>query len=125
MPVDSARAARNLRALHVAPSHSIHTASECCNAGVDPRRAALVPWFGARRRPDARSQRVSLQQRTNTEQTAPVVQAPPAALAMSQRQIILVFVALMLGMLLAALDQTIVSTALPTMVGELGGLEHL
>src|SRR3546814_6654214 len=28
-------------------------------------------------------------------------------------------------MLLAALDQTIVSTALPTIVGELGGLDHL
>src|ERR671934_2115234 len=36
-----------------------------------------------------------------------------------------VFVALALGMFLAALDQTIVSTALPTIVGELGGLEHL
>ena len=36
-----------------------------------------------------------------------------------------VFAALMLGMFLAALDQTIVSTALPTIVGELGGLEHL
>jgi MFS family permease len=33
--------------------------------------------------------------------------------------------ALMLVMLLAALDQTIVSTALPTIVGDLGGLEHL
>ena len=31
----------------------------------------------------------------------------------------------MLGMFLAALDQTIVSTALPTIVGDLGGLEHL
>ena len=31
----------------------------------------------------------------------------------------------MLAMLLAALDQTIVSTALPTIVRELGGLEHL
>nr|WP_265579847.1 MFS transporter [Streptomyces spongiae] len=30
-----------------------------------------------------------------------------------------------MGMLLAALDQTIVSTALPTIVSELGGLEHL
>jgi hypothetical protein len=29
----------------------------------------------------------------------------------------------MAGMLLAALDQTIVSTALPTVVGELGGLD--
>jgi len=36
-----------------------------------------------------------------------------------------VFGALMLGMFLAALDQTIVSTALPTIVGELGGLNHL
>ena len=32
---------------------------------------------------------------------------------------------LMLVMLLASLDQTIVSTALPTIVSELGGLEHL
>ncbi|MGW0816120.1 MDR family MFS transporter [Streptomyces viridiviolaceus] len=33
--------------------------------------------------------------------------------------------ALLLGMLLAALDQTIVATALPTIVSDLGGLEHL
>ncbi|MFZ3557318.1 DHA2 family efflux MFS transporter permease subunit [Streptomyces sp. BH055] len=33
--------------------------------------------------------------------------------------------ALLLGMLLASLDQTIVSTALPTIVSDLGGLEHL
>src|SRR5215469_10747383 len=31
----------------------------------------------------------------------------------------------MLALLLAALDQTIVSTALPTIVSDLGGLEHL
>src|SRR5437764_10229982 len=37
----------------------------------------------------------------------------------------LVLGALMLVMLLASLDQTIVSTALPTIVGELGGLTHL
>lgn len=37
----------------------------------------------------------------------------------------LLFSALMLVMLLAALDQTIVSTALPTIVSELGGLEKL
>jgi EmrB/QacA subfamily drug resistance transporter len=36
-----------------------------------------------------------------------------------------VFGALFLALLLAALDQTIVSTALPTMVGELGGISHL
>ncbi|TDC61721.1 MFS transporter [Streptomyces hainanensis] len=33
--------------------------------------------------------------------------------------------ALLLGLFLAALDQTIVSTALPTIVSDLGGLEHL
>ena len=37
----------------------------------------------------------------------------------------LTFVALLLVLLLASLDQTIVATALPTIVGELGGIEHL
>jgi EmrB/QacA subfamily drug resistance transporter len=37
----------------------------------------------------------------------------------------LIFGALLLVLLLASLDQTIVSTALPTIVGELGGIEHL
>jgi EmrB/QacA subfamily drug resistance transporter len=37
----------------------------------------------------------------------------------------LIFVALLLVLLLAALDQTIVSTALPTIVGDLGGIAHL
>jgi len=47
------------------------------------------------------------------------------AVEMSRRRILLVMSALMLGMLLAALDQTIVSTALPTIVGDLGGASHL
>src|SRR3954451_6336601 len=41
------------------------------------------------------------------------------------RRLVPIFAALMLGMFLAALDQTIVSTALPTIVGDLGGLQHL
>ncbi|HZO50693.1 MAG TPA: hypothetical protein VFB26_11145, partial [Gaiellaceae bacterium] len=36
-----------------------------------------------------------------------------------------VFAALMLGMFLAALDQTIVATALPTIAGDFGGLSHI
>src|SRR5437016_2609618 len=44
---------------------------------------------------------------------------------MKDRGLATVFAALMLGMFLAALDQTIVSTALPTIVGDLGGLNHL
>ncbi|HXO23138.1 MAG TPA: MFS transporter, partial [Streptosporangiaceae bacterium] len=44
---------------------------------------------------------------------------------LSRRQILLIIGALMLGMLLAALDQTIVSTALPTIVGDLKGGSHI
>ena len=44
---------------------------------------------------------------------------------LSHRQILLIIGALMLGMLLAALDQTIVSTALPTIVGDLKGGSHI
>ncbi|MDT0528144.1 MDR family MFS transporter [Micromonospora sp. DSM 115977] len=44
--------------------------------------------------------------------------------ALGGRQIRLLMFGLMTGMLLAALDQTIVGTALPTIVGELGGINH-
>ena len=43
----------------------------------------------------------------------------------SHERVLVVFGGLLLVMLLAALDSTIVATALPTIVGELGGLEHL
>jgi EmrB/QacA subfamily drug resistance transporter len=42
-----------------------------------------------------------------------------------RQPIVLVFVALMLAVLLAALDQMIVSTALPTIVGDLHGVNHM
>jgi EmrB/QacA subfamily drug resistance transporter len=54
--------------------------------------------------------------------TEPVAAGPQAP---QGRALIPIFGALMLGMFLAALDQTIVSTALPTIVGELGGVDHL
>jgi EmrB/QacA subfamily drug resistance transporter len=54
-------------------------------------------------------------------EAAPVAGAAP----LTGRALAPVFGALMLGMFLAALDQTIVSTALPTIVGDLGGLDHL
>ena len=50
---------------------------------------------------------------------------PPIPLASQKRSIRAIFGSLMLVMLLASLDQTIVSTALPTIVGEFGGLAHL
>ncbi|HTT87525.1 MAG TPA: MFS transporter, partial [Acidimicrobiales bacterium] len=44
---------------------------------------------------------------------------------LSRAQIRLVIVGLLLGLLLAALDQTIVATALPTIASDLHGLSHL
>ena len=43
----------------------------------------------------------------------------------SKRSLIAVFAGLMLAMFVSSLDQTIVSTALPTIVGELGGVDHM
>lgn len=47
-----------------------------------------------------------------------------APFLLTKRRIWTIFGALIAGMLLASLDQTIVSTAMPTIVGELGGVEH-
>ncbi|MEU3407626.1 MDR family MFS transporter [Streptomyces sp. NPDC006670] len=54
---------------------------------------------------------------------SPVNPAPGAEHA--SRDVLVSIGALLLGLLIAALDQTIVSTALPTIVSELGGMEHL
>jgi EmrB/QacA subfamily drug resistance transporter len=48
-----------------------------------------------------------------------------AAGAEQPQRVRLIFAALLLVLLLASLDQTIVSTALPTIVGDLGGIQHL
>ncbi|MGO9854997.1 MAG: MFS transporter [Acidimicrobiales bacterium] len=54
-----------------------------------------------------------------------VAAAPPVIEKITKRRLWLILGALLLGMLLAALDQTIVSTALPTIVGDLHGGSHL
>jgi EmrB/QacA subfamily drug resistance transporter len=56
--------------------------------------------------------------------------APPEAGSLEpsraeHRRILIILGALMLGMILASLDQTIVATALPTIAGDLHGLNHL
>ncbi|KOU23051.1 MULTISPECIES: MDR family MFS transporter [unclassified Streptomyces] len=55
--------------------------------------------------------------------TAPAEAAAPPVLDRRRRNV--VFGTIMLGVLLAALDQTIVGTALPTIVGDLGGGDHM
>src|SRR5256885_3156830 len=52
------------------------------------------------------------------------VEATPPSVAQGRTLSIAIF-GLMLGMFLAMLDNLIVGTALPTIVGELGGLSHL
>jgi len=65
-----------------------------------------------------------------TEQPTPaeaglVDAAGDEAVAATRRHILLVFAGLMVTMLLASLDQMIFSTALPTIVGELDGVNHM
>src|SRR6476646_4615144 len=48
-----------------------------------------------------------------------------AAVVADRRHILLIFAGLMVTMLLASLDQMIFSTALPTIVGELNGVNHM
>lgn len=55
--------------------------------------------------------------------TSPLAPARAPAAEQSSVRVVIASVAVLL--LLAALDQTIVSTALPTIVADLGGLEHL
>ena len=52
-------------------------------------------------------------------------EAGAAMPGLGRRRVLLIIGALLLGMLLAALDQTIVSTALPTIVGDLNGGSHI
>ncbi|MET9364749.1 MFS transporter [Streptomyces sp. NPDC006632] len=57
---------------------------------------------------------------------APAVEQPPAPRApLEPRRVRMVFVGLMLTLLLAALDQMIVATALPKIVGDLHGLDKV
>ncbi|KVE21917.1 MDR family MFS transporter [Burkholderia vietnamiensis] len=58
-------------------------------------------------------------------ETNTLVAVPPTAAAGRDAPSGPIVAALLLVMLLSALDQTIVSTALPTIVGELGGLDRL
>ncbi|KVM05371.1 disulfide bond formation protein DsbA [Burkholderia ubonensis] len=58
-------------------------------------------------------------------QTETIPHSPAADTARRDTPVGLIIAALLLVMLLSALDQTIVSTALPTIVGELGGLDQL
>lgn len=61
---------------------------------------------------------------SNDTSRPPAIAQPPAH-NLDRRTIIFLFVALMTSMFVGSLDQTIVSTALPTIVGDLGGVTHM
>ncbi|SCF62530.1 MFS transporter [Streptomyces sp. Ncost-T10-10d] len=79
-------------------------------SGTGAAEAANTPPPAAKRTPEA-------------EEVAVI--APSAVPETTSRHIRLVFLGLMLTLLLAALDQMIVATALPKIVGELHGLEKM
>ncbi|MEU2128129.1 MDR family MFS transporter [Streptomyces sp. NPDC018352] len=62
---------------------------------------------------------------TTASETAPVAQSAAAPPVLDPRRRNIVFATIVLGILLAALDQTIVGTALPTIVSDLGGAAHM
>ena len=61
---------------------------------------------------------------TSQAPTVPVSDLESSSAGISPQRRNFIFVAVLLGMLLAALDQTIVATALPTVVADLGGAGH-
>ncbi|MET9805154.1 MDR family MFS transporter [Streptomyces halstedii] len=62
---------------------------------------------------------------TTASETTPAPQSATAPPVLDPRRRNIVFATIVLGILLAALDQTIVGTALPTIVSDLGGAEHM
>jgi EmrB/QacA subfamily drug resistance transporter len=67
------------------------------------------------------AQDVSLDATAMNEAAAAAGDANGSGIALSMRQLVPILVGLMLGMLLAALDQTVVGTAMPKVVAQLGG----
>src|ERR1043165_7696932 len=55
---------------------------------------------------------------------APTALTAPLTAPLTKRKQYTVFAGLMIGILLAMLDNMIVGTAMPTIVGDLGGLHH-
>jgi EmrB/QacA subfamily drug resistance transporter len=60
----------------------------------------------------------------STSAPAPAASPERAPIVLTQRKVWLIFGALMASMFLSSLDQSIVGTAMPTIVGELDGVAH-
>src|SRR5262249_54722110 len=99
--------------------------ADCVRRGIQTRRRGGPARLTEDPEPSGRGEIMS--------QSAAGADAPPAGQPdpderpahLSHREILVVLGGLMTGMLLAALDQSIVGTALPRIVSELGGLDRL
>src|SRR5664280_2371671 len=118
----SPRAARGhgLQRSHAAPAKQ-------CRAWLSPNRPERIPLHRHAERFPPGPQRPSFHPRRNpmTPSLTISTKNPPVAASEDRRHILLVFAGLMVTMLLASLDQMIFSTALPTIVGELDGVNHM
>jgi EmrB/QacA subfamily drug resistance transporter len=80
----------------------------------------MSPWL-----PDGRMRRNELSEAALRNYAAPAPQHRKKQSGSGEDHVVIIFVALMLAVFLAALDQTIVATALPTIVGDLHGVSQL
>src|SRR5260370_17406671 len=64
------------------------------------------------------------QRQTELEEAISAQEPQPLSETASRGRIIAILIGVILGTLLAGLDQTVVGTALPRIVASLGGLEH-
>lgn len=65
--------------------------------------------------------------RTGVSKSGPALSAPDdagPAVTLNRATVLVIFAALMVAMFLSSLDQSVVSTALPTIVGDLGAVDH-
>src|SRR5437588_6764382 len=90
---------------------------------MNANSSCLGAWKGDQVRQEEER---NLMAQTQTGSAAALSVSEPQSLSttVSRQRLILIIIGVLLGMLLASLDQTIVGTALPRIVTELGGFDH-
>src|SRR5664280_1845142 len=125
---DRATAPTSPRAAHAHGLQRSHAApGKQCRAWLSPNRPERIPLHRHAERFPPGPQRPSFHPRRNpmTPSLTISTKNPPVAASETRGSILPVFAGLMVAMLLASLDQMIFSTALPTIVGELHGVDHM
>src|SRR5664280_1557537 len=125
---DRATAPTSPRAAHAHGLQRSHAApAKQCRAWLSPNRPERIPLHRHAERFPPGPQRPIFHPRQTPMTNSLTISAASSPVAASEngRSILPVFAGLMVTMLLASLDQMIFSTALPTIVGELHGVDHM